>query len=115
MAGVKPRTPASTPPSSSACRRGRGVPPPDPTVSRPYDRSDPPEACWAGHPTTGLRAAAAAPTIPIMQPDPKLPPPPKPVDLDAVEQSLLRLKGEMEQLNARLQYLGLMLRLGARK
>jgi hypothetical protein len=50
-----------------------------------------------------------------MQPDPKLPPSPKPVDLDAVEQSLLRLKREMEHLNAKLQYLGLMLRLGARK
>jgi hypothetical protein len=50
-----------------------------------------------------------------MQPDSKLPPAPKPVDLDAVEQSLLRLKHEMEQLNVKLQYLGLMLRLGARK
>lgn len=44
-----------------------------------------------------------------------LPPAPQPNSLEAAELSLLRLKREMEELNARLQYLGLMLRLGARK
>jgi hypothetical protein len=44
-----------------------------------------------------------------------LPPAPQPSSLEAAELSLLRLKREMEELNARLQYLGLMLRLGARK
>jgi hypothetical protein len=74
-----------------------------------------PRSGWTCHPTTGLRRPRPEGTIPLMQPDPKHTPAPKPVDLDAVEQSLLRLKREMELLNARLQYLGLMLRLGARK
>ena len=50
-----------------------------------------------------------------MEPQQPTPASPKPVNLDAVEQSLLRLKREMEELHARLQYLNLMLRLGARR